>query len=92
MWTTLLILSGIVGAVFGFLRPGRSGIRSGGIVPWLGLLMWQLYHEYVAPYAGGGASMWPLAQVVAGTPAALMGMLTAAVTGAMRQRFKAQEG
>jgi hypothetical protein len=52
--------------------------------------MWQLYHEYVAPYSGGGASMWPLAQLVAGTPAALLGMLTAAGTGAIRQRLDAR--
>ena len=90
MWITLIALSGIVGAVCGFVRPGRRGVRYGGAVPWLGLLLWQLYHEYVAPYSGGGASMWPIAQLVAGTPAAVVGMLTAAGTGAMRRRLDAR--
>ncbi len=59
MWISLIVLSGIVGAVCGFVRPGRRGVRFGGTVPWIGLLMWQLYHEYVAPYSGGGASTRP---------------------------------
>ncbi|EDY86337.1 hypothetical protein GP5015_1811 [gamma proteobacterium HTCC5015] len=42
-------------------------------MPWLALLAAILYAEYVLPYEGGGASMWPIAQLVGGTAAAFSG-------------------
>jgi len=33
-----------------------------------------LYQEYFAPHQGGGASMWPIAQLFGGTLAASLGV------------------
>ncbi|MBI5612858.1 MAG: hypothetical protein HY942_07325 [Gammaproteobacteria bacterium] len=46
-----------------------------GAVPWFGLLAWQLYHEYVAPYQGGGASLWIIGQLFAGTIVVAVGIV-----------------
>jgi uncharacterized membrane protein YhhN len=34
-----------------------------------------LYSEYFVPYAGGGASMWPIALIVCAIPAVACGWL-----------------
>lgn len=61
--------------------------RGGRLVfaDWLGMLFFLLFNEYVLPYEGGGASMWPLAQLFAGTAAAVSGLL-GAVLGGLRSR------
>lgn len=53
---------------------GRLGIVLSGAIPWLGLLAGLLYQEYFVPYQGGGASMWPIAQLFGGTVAAVTGI------------------
>jgi hypothetical protein len=52
------------------------------------MLAWLLYNEYFVPDPGGGASMWPIAQLVAGSVAAAVGMLAAAVARAARVRLR----
>jgi hypothetical protein len=66
--------SAFIGISFGIFLPKRAGLISSGVIPWLGVLAWLLYQEYFVPYKGGGASMWPVAQLVAGTVAAATGM------------------
>ncbi len=89
MWLTIVVLSAIAGTVCGWLLPGRRAVVWGGAVPWLGLLGWLLYNEYVLPYRGGGASMWPIAQLVAGSVAAAVGAFTAAVARTLRAKRRA---
>lgn len=78
-WLDLILLSALVGGVFAFLIRSWWAIFLGGAVPWLGLLGVLLYYEYSVPYSGGGASMWLVAQLIAGTVATLVGALTAAI-------------
>lgn len=74
MWIVLLSGSLACGIACAFLLSGRVGLWASGAIPWNGLLCWQLYHEYVLPYEGGGASISPVAQLFAGTIGALAGM------------------
>ena len=86
MWLTIIVLSAIAGMVCGWFLPGRRAVTWGGAVPWLGLLAWLLYNEYVVPYRGGGASMWPIAQLVGGSVAAIVGILTATAARMLRAK------
>ncbi len=62
------------------LVNGRKAILLGAALPWLGVLAWLLYNEYFVPYQGGGASMWPIALIFAGSIAAAVGASAAGVT------------
>jgi hypothetical protein len=79
VWLILGLVSLGVGVVVGLLFRGVKAIVIGAIVPWLGLLACLLYHEYFVPYQGGGASMWPVAQLFGGTFAAAVGGSSAAI-------------
>jgi len=76
-WLSILVPSAIIGLIVGYFSKGRFGSMLAGAIPWFGLLAFLLYHEYVIlPNQGhpGGASMWPIAQLFAGTIAALSGI------------------
>jgi hypothetical protein len=88
MWSTLIVLSALAGVVCGWILPGRRTVAWGGAVPWLGVLAWLLYNEYFVPYPGGGASMWP----IAGSVAAAVGMLAAAVARTARVKLQSLAG
>lgn len=92
MWSTLIVLSALAGAACGWMVAGRRAIVLGAAVPWLGMLAWLLYQEYFVPSPGGGASMWPVAQLVGGTAAAAVGMLAAAAARAIRGRLRGAPG
>jgi hypothetical protein len=70
----VVILSAIVGLLCAWLLSGHSGIFFSGAVPWFGMLAWLLHNAYFVSYQGGGASMWPIAQLFAGTVAAASGI------------------
>ncbi len=80
-WIPLVLLSVVAGAGAGAAFKGRKAVFMGGAVPWCAFLGWLLYNEYVLPYQGGGASMWPVAQLFGGSAAALVGAGTAAFVG-----------
>ena len=61
----------------------KTGLLLSAVIPWLGLLGVLLFQEYVFPYKGGGASMWPIAMLFGGTVAALTGMVSFWVTKAV---------
>jgi hypothetical protein len=73
-WIILIVASAIVGMVAALALNGTVGVLAAALIPWLGMLAWLLYNEYFVPYRGGGASMWPIAQLFAGTVAALIGI------------------
>lgn len=75
-WLTIVIGSVVVGLLCAWKFQGRYGLFLAGAIPWFSLLAWLLYHEYFMPYAGGGASMWPVAQLWAGSIAAAVGCST----------------
>jgi hypothetical protein len=73
-WLSILIPSLITGIICGYFIRHRFGIVAAGAIPWFGLLAVLLYNEYFVPYKGGGASMWPIAQLFAGTIMAAVGI------------------
>jgi hypothetical protein len=84
-WPGILLLSAIVGAVGGLLLHERRAVRVGGAVPWTGVLVWLLYNEVFVPAVPGeGASMWPIALLIAGTIAALVGATVAHVVSSRK--------
>jgi uncharacterized membrane protein YeaQ/YmgE (transglycosylase-associated protein family) len=63
-WLSLLIPSAIVGIICSYcIKKRRLGIILAFFIPWFGLLAYLIYQEYFVPYQGGGASMWPIAQL-----------------------------
>ena len=78
-WALLLGVSAATGAGCGLVLERRKALAAGAALPWLGMLCYLLYTEYFVPSPGGGASMWPIAQLFAGTAAASAGACGAAV-------------
>ena len=85
-WLGLAVLSAVAGIAAAFVFRGRMAIAAGAAVPWFGLLGVLLYYEFFVPYDGGGASMWPIAQLVGGTFAAVVGGVTAAIVRRLRRK------
>ncbi|MGO4894747.1 MULTISPECIES: hypothetical protein [Pseudomonadati] len=75
VWFIIITLSSLTGLLVARFMKHKRAIVVAGVVPWLGLLSKLLYEEYFVPYQGGGASMWPVAQVFGGTAAAFIGMI-----------------
>jgi hypothetical protein len=85
-WVPLIGLSVLAGVGSALLVNGRKAILLGAALPWLGTLAWLLYNEYFVPYQGGGASMWPIALLFAGSITAGVGAAAAGVTNRVRRR------
>lgn len=64
----------MAGAICAISFSGKKGAVCAAAVPWFGMLAWLLYREFFVPYSGGGASMWPVAQLFGGTAAAVVGL------------------
>jgi hypothetical protein len=75
-WMTIIVLSALTGAACARLADGKVALILAASFPWLAMLAWLVYHEYFVPYSGGGASMWPVALLFAGTVAAAVGFIT----------------
>ena len=73
-WIVLIVLSALGGCLCSYFFTGVIAWVASALVPWLGMLAWLLYYEYFVPYQGGGASMWPIAQLFAGSVAAGVGL------------------
>jgi hypothetical protein len=80
-WIAIAVLSALTGFICARKLSGWMGAVAAGAIPWFGLLAVLLFMEYVLPYQGGGASMWPIAQLFGGTVAAVVGVLSYAVSG-----------
>ena len=79
-WITIIVLSALVGSLCSAFLRGTTAWVASALLPWFGVLAWLLYHEYFVPYQGGGASMWPVAQLFAGTVAGGVGLVARAIT------------
>ena len=79
VWLSIILLSAITGFLCSRLLSGSIAWVASALLPWLGLLACLLYQEYFVPYQGGGASMWPIAQLFAGTVAAGVGLAAHAI-------------
>ncbi|MBD2094693.1 hypothetical protein H6F90_05955 [Trichocoleus sp. FACHB-591] len=88
MWLMLISLAALTGGICGWIFQGYRSIILGGAIPWFGLLAWLLYNEYFVPYQGGGASMWPIAQLFAGSIVAVVGILAAVVVREVKARLR----
>jgi hypothetical protein len=86
-WIYLVLLSAFVGSICGIVFRGRAVVLTGAGIPWFGLLAWLLYNEYFVPYQGGGASMWPIAQLFGGTAASIIGATVAVSARFVRDKF-----
>jgi hypothetical protein len=86
VWASLVLGSAAIGIACALLFRELRALVLGAAVPWFGLLGVLLYWETFVPYSGGGASMWPIAQLFGGTIAALSGLVAAAVTQQVRAR------
>ena len=75
VWFVLITLSSLVGLLVAKYMRHKLSIYVAGAVLWLDLLGSLMYTEYFLPHQGGGASMWPIAQLFGGTAAALIGIL-----------------
>lgn len=82
----LLIVGGsiAIGIAAAVLLKFKYPALAAAAAAWLLLLACMLFNEYVLPYRGGGASMWPIAQLFGGTVAAVVAGVSCMVTRAMR--------
>ena len=83
-WLVLPLPSAFVGIVAAMMVKRPMAIVVGAGAAWFGMLAFLLFDAYLMPYRGGGASMWPIAQMFGGTLAAGVAGATAAVVAALR--------
>ena len=88
VWSLLIGGSALIGTITAILCKKSWAIYVAGAIPWFGLLAAILYTEYFTPYQGGGASMWPIAQLFGGTIAAVVGVIAYKV---VRNLFSKQD-
>ncbi len=74
VWAALLGGSALVGIFVALMIRKSWAIYVAGALPWTILLGAILYTEYVLPNDSNDASMWPIAQAVGGTIAAVVGV------------------
>jgi hypothetical protein len=84
----LISLAALTGGICGWIFQGYRSVILGGAIPWFGLLVWLLYNEYFVPYQGGGASMWPIAQLFAGSVMAVVGVVAAVAVLEAKARLR----
>lgn len=82
----LLLLALIWGTGMGRWMAKPKAWLYAGLVPPVALLLWLLASEYLLPYRGGGASMWPLALVFWSLPLAGAGIIGVLLGTAWRKR------
>lgn len=80
IWLILIGGSTLVGYLTAIMIRKNWAIWVAGAVPWLALLGALIYTEYFTSFAGGGASMWLIAQLFGGTVAAAIGVASYKLT------------
>jgi hypothetical protein len=83
-YLVISIGSAMIGIAAGWRwRSPRAGTTAAA-VSFVGVASWVLYVEYLVPYSGGGASMWPIAVIVYGTMSATIGWAVATLVARIR--------
>ena len=77
-WLILIPFSLLCGIIITLIKSNISPFIA-GLIPWLLFLIKLLIDEYILPYQGGGASMWPIALITGGTVAFLMGIIGSSI-------------
>lgn len=85
-WLAILVWSVACGTVSALVlkRWRVVAVVLAGAVASIGVAVWVIYEEYFVPRVidySKGPSMWPIALVVGGTAAAVVGAATAAAVG-----------
>lgn len=76
LWLLLIIPSALWGSFCAYKIKSKNAGFLAGFIPWLSSLLLILYLEFLTSYeVGGGDSMWPIVQLIAGTVAAVFGYL-----------------
>ena len=76
IWLAVIFLvSFTVGAIIGRMYKGKAATFLAAVGPWSALLIVLVVTEPFFQDAEGGASMWPIAQLVGGTVAAASGLI-----------------
>ena len=87
LWIAIIGGAAVVGLLTARLMgDSRAAVWVAGVIAWLGMLAYLLINEYVLPYRGGGASMWPIAQLFGGTVAAFVAVVTCTLARARHRR------
>ena len=85
-WGYIMIPSALVGALSGYFLKGKKSYFVAGALPWFGLLAVLMYDIYWRNYGNWQAgSMWPIAQMVGGTLAAVTGVAACAFVKLVRK-------
>jgi hypothetical protein len=82
-----IVFSGLAGVFCAWLLSCRLARIFSAVFPWLGVLTWLLYEEYLMPGAEGGASMWPVALLFLGGVAAGVGFAACMVCQGFLRRL-----
>jgi len=85
LWGAIIGGSIAVGVAVAILLKSKYAVPVAALAAWFLMLAYLLVNEYLLPYRGGGASMWPIAQLVGGTVAAGVAALSCAVARLMRR-------
>ena len=80
VWIILIVGSAFIGFLTAIFLKKSWAVYAAGAIPWFILLTAILFTEYLMPYQGGGASMWPIAQLIGGTVAAVIGVVSFKIT------------
>ncbi len=80
VWIILIVGSAFIGFLTAIFLKKSWAVYAAGAIPWFILLTAILFTEYLVPYQGGGASMWPIAQLIGGTVAAVIGVVSFMIT------------
>lgn len=88
-WVCILLYSAVAGVFCGIKFRGFPAVAAGAAVAISGILLWILFCEFVLPHQAAGdhkdgASLWPIAIFVAGTPAAMTGGIVALITESIK--------
>lgn len=76
VWLVIICFSVMTGYLCARYISGRKSVYFAAAIPWFSLLLALVYSVYFMPYKGGGASMWPIAQLFGGTVAAVLGFMS----------------
>lgn len=87
-WFVLLGSAALVGGASAWYLRGASSWLVACLLPPALFLAWLLANEYLLPYRGGGASMWPVALVVGGTAAAVTSCCALALVRLLKPRHR----